>query len=90
MAVSLPCVLGVTTYNYQTSELQYTQAKEQLEIHMKYGHPAADGTANVNSRKPEKFPRPALELDTTEDTVQGEICPNWQSIDPTVGRLLLS
>ena len=78
MAVSLPCALGTATCDYVTPELQYEQAREQLELHMKYGHPAAAaaGTPGEN-KKPEKFPRPVLELDTTEENY-AEFAATWK------------
>ena len=73
MALRLPCVLGATTCNYETPELQYEQAKEQLELHM---NAANVGTPGEN-KKPEKFPRPILELDTTEENY-AEFAATWK------------
>ena len=77
MALRLPCVLGATACNYETPELQYEQAKEQLELHMKYRHPAANVGTPGENKKPEKFPRPVLELDTTEENY-AEFAATWK------------
>ena len=66
MAVQLPCAMGAATCAYVTPELQYEQATHQLELHMRYSHPAVRvGTGN--NKKPEKFLWPILELETTEE-----------------------
>ena len=65
--VRLPCVAGGAC-NFQTVELEYAQAKEILDAHLKHTHPVAAGAGGGNNKKPEKFPRPEIKLDSsTED-----------------------
>ena len=68
--VLLPCVMVGEACDYKTPEgLPYEQAKEVLELHMRHVHPVAGGGAG-REHKPEKFPRPTLELDSTIETWQ--------------------
>ena len=64
--VKLPCAIGGDC-DYETINLPYEQAKDQLEIHMMYAHRDAQP---VSSNKPEKFPRPEIKLDSTAE--------NWE------------
>ena len=73
--VKLPCV--ISDCNYQSPELEYAQSNEQLQTHIKYGHAAAGGTDNNSSKKPEKFPRPELKLNSSlEDWSEYKTC--WE------------
>ena len=62
--VKLKCVLD--DCDHETAQLDFEQARAMLDLHMRYAHPA--GGANGGDRKPEKFPRPEIKLDSsTED-----------------------
>ena len=61
--VKLPCQIGGDC-EFQTVSLPYEQAKEQLDGHMRYAHGQAQA---VSSNKPEKFPRPEIQLDSTAE-----------------------
>ena len=50
--VQLPCPVG--DCNHKTIQLEYAQAKEQLDIHVKYTHAAVGGES---SKKPAQLPR---------------------------------
>ena len=56
--------------DFQTIELDYAQAKEQLDIHA-----AASGES---SKKPEKFPRPEIILDSSSE--------DWSEFKVTWGQ----
>ena len=60
--VKLPCPVG--DCDHETIELEYAQAKEQLDIHVKYTHAAVGGES---SKKPDKFPRPEIKLDSSSE-----------------------
>ena len=60
--VKLPCPVG--DCNHETIQLEYAQAKEQLDIHVKYTHAAVGGES---SKKPDKFPRPEIKLDSSSE-----------------------
>ena len=60
--VKLPCPVG--DCDHKTIELEYAQAKEQLDIHVKYTHAAVGGGSN---KKPENFPRPEIKLDSSSE-----------------------
>ena len=71
--VQLPCLVGGDC-NFQTVQLEYEQAKPLLDGHMQYAHGAA-GTAG--GKKPEKFPRPEIKLDSSvEDWSEFEV--EWE------------
>ena len=78
--VSLPCLLGDEECQFTTVELEFSQAKELVDGHMKYAHGAGGGYSSGggdNHRKPEKFPRPEIKLDSTaEDWAEFEV--TWQ------------
>ena len=61
--LKLPCPVGGC--DHETIELEYAQAKEQLDIHVKYTHNAA--ASGESSKKPEKFPRPEIKLDSSSE-----------------------
>ena len=60
----LKCTIG-DSCNYETQELEFAQSKELLESHLKYAHPVQVGSNN--DRKPEKFPRPEVKLDSSAE-----------------------
>ena len=63
--VKLKCTFGDTNCNFETQELEFGQSKELLETHLQFAHPTQDG--GNNDRKPEKFPRPDLKLDSSAE-----------------------
>ena len=92
--MQLPCPVG--DCDHKTIQLEYAQAKEQLDIHVKYTHAAVGGES---SKKPAQFPRPEIKLDrSSEDwyefqsylgAVQGGIWSPGLNIDSPVVCLLL-
>ena len=71
--IKLPCLVGGDC-DFQTVQLEYEQAKPLLDGHMQYAHGAA-GTAG--GKKPEKFPRPEIKLDSSvEDWLEFEV--EWE------------
>ena len=72
--VRLPCQVGGDC-TFQTVELEYDQAKEQVDGHMKYAHAIAGG--GEASKKPEKFPRPEIKLDSTAES-WSEFLVTWE------------
>ena len=66
--VRLPCVAGGAC-NFMTVELEYAQAKELLDTHLRYAHPVAAGAGGGagGNKKPEKFPRPEIKLDSSAE-----------------------
>ena len=60
--VELPCTVGGTC-DFKTIKLEFDQAKALLDSHLQYAHQAAGGGSS--DRKPEKFPRPEIKLDST-------------------------
>ena len=68
--IRLPCLVGGEC-NFQTVQLEYDQAKPLLDGHMQYAH---GDTAGVGSKKPEKFPRPEIKMDSSaEDWAEFEV-----------------
>ena len=63
--VKLKCTFGDTNCNFETQELEFGQSKELLETHLQFAHPTQGG--GNNDRKPEKFPRPDLKLDSSAE-----------------------
>ena len=61
--IELQCPVGGDC-DYKTQLLEYPQAEAVLDRHLKYSHQAAGGGGN-GERKPEKFPRPELKLDSS-------------------------
>ena len=43
------------------------QLKDQLGMHMKFAHGGGSGPSHGERNKPEKFPRPSLEVDSTSE-----------------------
>ena len=62
--VELPCTVGGTC-DFKTIKLEFDQAKALLDSHLQYAHQAAGGGSS--DRKPEKFPRPELKLDSSQE-----------------------
>ena len=73
--VSLPCVMGAAVCSFKTMELEYEQANEQLGTHMKFAHNEGAGQYSNEKNKPEKFPRPSLEADSTTEA--------WEDFEAT-------
>ena len=73
--VSLPCVMGTDTCNFKTTELDYEHANKQLESHMRFAHGNQGGTQHNDKNKPEKFPRPSIETDSTTEV--------WEDFEAT-------
>ena len=73
--VKLKCTIGDTSCNFETQELEFGQAKEILETHLKFAHPTQGG--GNNDRKPEKFPRPDIKLDSSAEE-WSEFLVTWQ------------
>ena len=66
--INLPCSIGGEC-DFQTIALEYDQAKDLLQLHMQHTHPVTMPGGGVHDKfKPEKFPRPTLELDSTAET----------------------
>ena len=63
--ISLPCVMGAEVCKFKTTELEYEHANEQLGTHMKFVHGGGSEPSHVGGNKPEKFPRPSIEADST-------------------------
>ena len=73
--VSLPCVMGTEVCSFKTMELEYEQANEQLGTHMKFAHNEGVGLPHGEKNKPEKFPRPSIEADSTTEA--------WEDFEAT-------
>ena len=73
--VKLKCTFGDTNCNFETQELEFQFAEKLLESHLKFAHPIP-GASN-NDRKPEKFPRPDLKLDSSAEE-WSEFLVTWQ------------
>ena len=73
--VKLKCTIGDTSCNFETQELEFGQAKEILETHLKFAHQTQGGVNN--DRKPEKFPRPDIKLDSSAEE-WSEFLVTWQ------------
>ena len=52
---------------FKTTELEYEHANEQLVRHERLAHGGGSGPSYVEGNKPEKFPRPSLEADSTSE-----------------------
>ena len=62
--VELPCTVGGSC-TFKTIQLEFEQAKALLDSHLKYAHQATGGSNS--ERKPEKFPRPDIKLDSSQE-----------------------
>ena len=67
--------MGVGVCSFKTMELEYEQANEQLGTHMKFAHNEGVGQYSNEKNKPEKFPRPSLEADSTTEA--------WEDFEAT-------
>ena len=65
--ISLPCVIGKEVCSFKTLELEYEHANEQLDKHIRIAHEGGSGPSHVERNKPEKFPCPSLEADSTSE-----------------------
>ena len=68
--VSLPCVTGAEVCSFKTLELEFEHYNTLLVQHLKLhqelrAHEGGSGPLNAERSKPEKFPRPNLETDST-------------------------
>ena len=71
--VKLKCVLD--DCDHETVQLDFDQARSMLDLHMKYAHPT--GGASGGDRKPEKFPRPEIKLDSSAED-WSEFLETWK------------
>ena len=75
MAMRLPC--PGTQCNYVTEEVDIQAALALLTMHKEIDHPGnSPATPQSSSRKPEKFPRPNITIDTTAEAWQ-EFYTSW-------------
>lgn len=71
--ITLPCLVGGDC-TFQTVTLEYEQAKAQHDGHMKYARTPTAGYAGEGTKKPKKFPRPEVKMDSTaEDWAEFEV-----------------
>ena len=71
--IKLPCLMGGDC-TFQTVQLEYEQAKVQQDGHMQYAHTLATNSAGEGAKKPEKFPRPEVRMDSSaEDWAEFEV-----------------
>ena len=71
--IKLPCLVGGDC-TFETVQLEYDQAKAQQDGHMQYAHTRAAGHAGEGTKKPEKFPRPEVRIDSSaEDWAEFEV-----------------
>ena len=71
--IKLPCLMGGDC-TFQTVQLEYDQAKAQQDGHMQYAHTLATSSAGEGAKKPEKFPRPEVRMDSSaEDWAEFEV-----------------
>ena len=73
--VSLPCVMGTDVCSFKTMELEYEHANEQLGRHLKFAHNEGLGPPHSEKNKPEKFPWPSIEADSTTEA--------WEDFEAT-------
>ena len=73
--VKLKCTNGDTNCNFETQDLEFGQATVLLESHLKHAHPVARGSSS--DRKPEKFPRPEVKLDSSSEE-RSEFLVTWR------------
>ena len=72
--IKLPCLVEGEC-GFQTVQLEYEQAKAQQDGHMQYAHGGDAGP--VGGKKPEKFPRPEINMDSSaEDWAEFEV--EWE------------
>ena len=71
--VKLKCVLD--DCDYETTQLDFEHARSMLDLHMRYAHPTGEASGGV--RKPEKFPRPEIKLDSSAED-WSEFLETWK------------
>ena len=72
--IKLPCLVCGDGWNFETVQLEYEQAKAQQDGHMQYAHGNAAGHSVGGAKKPEKFPRPEIKMDSSaEDWAEFEV-----------------
>ena len=73
--IELPCTVGDRDCDFKTLALEFDQAKVLLDSHLQYKHGGgAAGPAGGGGKKPEKFPRPEVKLDSSaEDWSEFEV-----------------
>ena len=59
--------MGTEICSFRTMELEYEHANEQLVTHMKFAHNEGPGLPHSEKNKPEKFPRPQIDQDSTSE-----------------------
>ena len=75
-AVILPCPMGMDC-DYKTESVEEATALEMQAMHECMKHPTSANLAtNGGSKKPEKFPRPSIDLDSTAEAWQ-EFHTSW-------------
>ena len=60
-------MMGTEVCSFKTIELEYVQSNDQLGTHMKLAHNEGLGPPKNEKNKPEKFPRPSIEADSTTE-----------------------
>ena len=66
--IELPCTVGDRDCDFKTLALEFDQAKVLLDSHLQYKHcGGAAGPAGGGGKKPEKFPRPEVKLDSSAE-----------------------
>ena len=69
MTMRLSCPAGAPCA-YVTEEVELQTAMALLAMHKEIAHPATAPAQRQNSCKPEKFPRPSINVDTTDEAWQ--------------------
>ena len=70
MAVTLPCTKRGCDYVTPPFE-EMKDARSYMDVHVQLDHPtSANQMRSSNERKPEKFPRPTIDLDSTAEAWQ--------------------
>ena len=75
MPVKLSCPMG-SSYTYKTEEVEEATTLALLDKHERMGHPAVNQIFTNGGKKPKKFPRPLIDLDSTAETWQ-EFHNSW-------------
>ena len=73
MPVKLLCPMGLSC-TYKTEEVE--EALALLDKHERMAHPVVNWTPTNGGKKPEKFPRPSIDLYSTAETWQ-EFHNSW-------------
>ena len=81
--IGLPCLVGGDC-KFQTVQLEFEQAKAQLDGHMQYAHSTA---RTGGGKKPERFPSPEIKMDSSaEDWSEFEV--KWKQYKETGSALV--